>query len=280
MTTTTTPIKPMRPLSGRIKDLKEGKAYIVQPKLRGIRATWDPVRQALMTRNGNALTAVDQIVGAIKASPMSHIPLDGEIYVHGMPFKKISGLARRKKSSDETAVLEFHVFDIAAPDGGDAEYRIMVDLAITTTFRPNPHYSCLKRVFSRIENSRADIRDAYHDFLEDAYEGIIIRDPEAPYTPGPSQSLIKIKSLNDMEAKLVGFLPAGPESRNADTFGSLLLMLNNGALLRCSGIGDDERAQLWRKKPIGQPVTFMYDFIDPDSGIPQGARYVEIRWDK
>jgi len=276
MTTTTTPIKPMQPIEGRIKDLVEGKAYIVQPKLRGIRAIWDPVRKALVTRKGRALTSVDHLIKAIQGSPLERIPLDGEIYVHGMAFKKISGLAQRKKSSEETAVLEFHVFDIAVTNITGTQRQIALSvLVLAGKFSPQIHRvrfpSCV---------SRDAILTRYETWLADGYEGIIIRDPEAPYTPGESKHIIKVKPLNDMEAELIGFEPAGPDSRNADTFGSLILQLANGATFKCSGIGDDDRAELWQRKPLGQPVTFMYDFIDEESGGPQGARYVEIRWDK
>ena len=261
-----------QPIDGRIKDMKRGRVYFAQPKLRGVRATWIPSLKALITRSGRIYTSVDHIVSAILTSPLAHLPLDGEIYAHGQPFRIINGLSRRKKSSKATEILEFHVFDIADPMI-NAECR-QLELDLTGTFRYE-HSPYLKRVPTRLIKNQSQAEDLYTDFLNQGYEGLILRDAKAYYTPGESGNVWRIKPLNDMEVPLVAIELTDDGSDVA----VMLLETSEGAVFRLGNLNVEVRDYLMTGDHIGEQVSIAYDYIEK-SGVPQCASLIDFRWDK
>ncbi|WP_024333093.1 hypothetical protein [Desulfotignum balticum] len=262
---------PMLAATGNIDNINfPADRYLCQPKLNGIRAMWDPEKKGLYTRNGNRIYSVKHIVDQLMAHPCGQYPLDGEIYTGDLSFQKLNGLARRKRSSDDTAALEFHVFDIAL-DGMTAVKRVKLLNSL-------PETSHIKRVVTDRPKTETDIRSFYRRYLDQGHEGIILRKKSEKYRPGRSAALVKIKPVQDMEAELVGFADAEDDSKNRRTFGSLILRLANGVKFRCAGLTDSERYRLWVEKPIGALVTFKYGAVS-DDGTPVFPRYSHIRWD-
>ena len=121
-------------------------------------------------------------------------------------------------------------------------------------------------------------RAFYKEYLAGGYEGIILRKKGETYYPDRTSDLIKIKPVLDMEAELIGFTEAKEDSKNVDTFGSLILRLPGGVVFNCGGINDKARLEFWEKKPLGASVTFKYGAIS-DTGVPVFPRYSNIRWD-
>jgi DNA ligase 1 len=244
--------------------------YLCQPKLNGIRAIWDPSTQALYSRNGNRINSVDHIVNQLLDHPYGQYSLDGEIYTGALSFQKLNGLARRKQTTDETAILEYHVFDIAQGDLSSVKRIKLLEQLPETTH--------IKMVWSDKPMTVNDIHSYYHRYIDQGHEGIILRKKSEKYHQGRSSALIKIKPVQDMEAELIGFADAEDDSKNSGTFGSLILRMKNGIEFRCGGLTDAERHKLWTVKPIGAMVTFKYGAMS-DDGTPVFPRYSHLRWD-
>lgn len=155
-----------------------------------------------------------------------------------------------------------------------------------------------------IENLEAllTIEDTY---LEQGYEGLILRDPMAPYKYGRStaneQYLLKLKRFVDGEFKIVGFYEEmknnnaattsalGRTKRSShkenkegkDTLGGLILEWAPGVTFRCgSGFNDAEADRLWRLaqagKLEGQYATIKY-FAKGMKDLPRHPTYKLIR---
>jgi len=122
----------------------------------------------------------------------------------------------------------------------------------------------------KVKNSE-ELKKIYQVVLDKGFEGLVITHIE-------TGKKYKIKPSPDMEATLIGFKPAD-QGRNLNTFGSLILKLDNGIIFKCSGIKDTDRQMLWNMKPIGKRINFKYKGLS-DSGTPLMAKYCYIREDK
>jgi DNA ligase 1 len=262
--------EPMLAKKGNLEKITADR-YLAQPKLNGIRAMWHPAEKVFYSRSGNCIQAVDHLISQMADHPYSCYPLDGEIYVHGLSFQKINGLAGRNTSSSDTAILEFHVFDIAL--GG------MVMDARADMLAVMPETSHVKQVETDIILSVEGAKSLYQRYLNAGYEGMILRKKGECYCPDRSDDLLKIKPAPDLEAELIGFAPGAFGSKNKTTFGSLILRMPSGVVFKCAaGLTDADRKKLWRSKPVGALVTVQYGALS-DQGTPVFPRFSHLRWD-
>jgi ATP-dependent DNA ligase len=257
-----------------------GTSRMLQPKLNGVHANWDPESGRLYTRNGRHVSCMPGAVKEIKASLFHRYPLEGEIYYHGMPFQKINGLARKGVPCSQTSVLQFHAFDVPLEGVPNKERFEMISGAKETE-----HFRIVPTTLLGLSGSDLSQQlkeraiEHYSAFLVQGYEGMIVRDPEAFYAVDKTGPWIsKIKPVYDLEARLIGFNPAENGSKNETMFGSLLLELDNGTRFNCSGLTRKDRAALWAKQPIGALVTVEYGAIS-EAGTPVFPRFKDIRWD-
>jgi DNA ligase-1 len=116
-------------------------------------------------------------------------------------------------------------------------------------------------------------------YLDLGYEGLILRDPDAPYKCGrgtaKEQCLLKLKRFEDAEAEVIGFEERMHNGNEATTsalgrtkrsshqgnktgrgdLGALLLRRPDGVEFRCgTGFDDAERAEIWnnQKRYLGK----------------------------
>ncbi len=251
-------------------EFEPGTEFVLQPKLNGIRAIWNPDRQALFTRNGKKIRSVPHIVAELKRHELGHLPLDGEIYRHDSSFQVINGLAARHRGSDETEVLQFHVFDIAQA-GMPATARLEMVSKLTVG-------RYVRVVESQQTNDLEVIQAVYEGYLGQGYEGIMLRLAERDYRSGRSHFMYKMKPVFDLEATLIGFAPAKAGSCNESTFGSLILRLDSGQVFNCAGLSAAERLHLADVAEKGCRITVAYGAMS-EAGVPLFPRYKGIRWD-
>tara|TARA_Y100000816_G_C26096876_1_gene580635 strand:- start:1498 stop:2505 length:1008 start_codon:yes stop_codon:yes gene_type:complete len=165
----------------------------VQPKLDGIRliAIID-TNVTFYSRTSKIVTGFDSLRNDL-LKINKNIILDGEMYLHDTPFEEICSLF--KNSSDK---LEYHVFDI-------------IDSSKTFTER----YTLLKSlklqnvVFTNVCENMNEIETTHSKFIENGYEGIMIRNSESVYEKDKrSYNLQKLKLFNDEEFRIVDIIEA------------------------------------------------------------------------
>ncbi|HKW11223.1 MAG TPA: non-homologous end-joining DNA ligase, partial [Gemmatimonadaceae bacterium] len=172
----------------------------------------------LLTRNGNDYTAVfPEVARAIKALPVEHIVLDGEVVVldtEGRPsFSKLQQRGRLQSPIDvKRAAVElpatYFAFDLLALDG--------YDLRPLTLVRRKEF---LKDAVPKLGPVRLleHIEREGERFLEQVsaigLEGIIAKRSDAPYRAGRTDKWIKIKAERTSDYVVVGFTePRGSRS--------------------------------------------------------------------
>jgi len=210
--------------------------YMWSVKLDGNRALWDGFRQVLRSKSGT-----------VEIRPphewAKHLPtncyLDGELYV---PYaERVNGTATEFASSlHEVAPIwqrhrgtleskahrlwlkmQFHAFDIVGADMYDRplEDRLFVLEATLRRFGLTHDNPVLKRVF--VGFLRAETQEGMHKevarllahYAKLGAEGIVIKDLKSVYrhtSDSPSISWLKVKHLEDVEAKVVELIEATP----------------------------------------------------------------------
>lgn len=156
--------------------------------------------------------------------------LDGELYRHGKSLNWISGQSRGQKGGDE---LEYWVFDCFFPALHAAQLPVrsatrqrFLDLLfeVRATGQGKGGGGPVKRVENfpvalppgetlspeeQVRAAREQIDDLARRFVEEGYEGAIVRKDGAPYEYGTkgyhSSHLMKVKPLHDAEFPVVGY---------------------------------------------------------------------------
>lgn len=166
-------------------DLVNSQEYVfIQPKLNGWRARGNTKTGEINLRNGDfwgRQISLPHISSELIELGKKGFPewLDGELYKHGKTLGQIQSMIR--KSSDE---IEFHVFDFIG-EGGFGE-----------RFFYNKYGAFSKKNIQSVSTFLLPPNSAisqYEVFIEEGYEGAVIRLDNRPYEQYRSNQALKIK---------------------------------------------------------------------------------------
>ena len=177
-----------KPVQTTTTSLLRGGSVFCQPKLNGVRAYWDG--NNLLTRNEKPILCVPHIVKELQK--LAHIPFDGELYAHNMPFQDLNGLIRRKRHTREHLKISYFVFDLI---NEDQQYQRIKDI------NDLPKLDHVK-IAPTIRTDK--IEEAYNRALT-KYEGLVCRRTTAHYGKG----IYKIKPVFDQEYQITQFYNGG-----------------------------------------------------------------------
>lgn len=153
--------------------------FYVQPKLDGVRVLVS--NKGGMSRTGKVVKGTEDWGKDLKDGEY----LDGECYLHGLSFEETTSAF---KTCPET--LEFHVFDYYDVNRPHLTFEERMKWATVTT----------KKV-----NKKEDIMTVHNTFINQGYEGIMVRNAHGVYEPGKrSNNLLKFKTFETEEFKIVG----------------------------------------------------------------------------
>ena len=187
----------------------------------------------LYSRNMDDVTdALPEIVERVAARVDVPVILDGEVVAvdddgDPLPFQEVLRRFRRKHDIDrmrDEVSLRLHAFDCLHADGADlldeplrARHERLVDVLPDAAATPE-----FATDVDAIEAAEAAALDGGH-------EGIMLKDPEAAYTPGDrGREWLKRKpDVETLDAVVVG--AEWGEGRRADLFGTFLLGVRAGA---------------------------------------------------
>lgn len=103
----------------------------------------------------------------------------------------------------------------------------------------------------------------------------MLRRVDAPYRSGRSDDLIKLKTVDDAEATVVGYVPG--KGKYQGMTGALVMQMPSGQQFRLgSGLTDALRAN---PPALGTVVTYRHNGFHP-SGLPRFARFWRVRADE
>ena len=244
----------------------------------------------LFSRNGKEFVNFPQIADAIAAldldlnhSPTGGLVLDGEIV--GESFQKLMRQAHRKNDA-ETSGMVYHVFDMIPFDAfmeGHCNSRQSKRLEwLDVLCRRFDQTTCL-RLMSGIEVDldTAEGHDVMNRYAQDAvaagFEGIMIKNLDAPYECKRSDFWMKWKPTITVDLNIVGFEEG--TGRNASRLGAIVCEgVDNDRNIRVnvgSGLSDSDRDEYWaaRDQLLGHVVEVEADAVTQNQDGTYSLRF-------
>ena len=233
----------------------------IQPKLDGVRCLF--TKNGAFSRTGKQFKNLAHIELALISFFKQHpnVVLDGELYNHKLKndFEKIISLVRKQKPTaddrlDAQHLVQFHVYDYIDDKYDNYQIR-MAQLACSDIYDAQ-----IKHVPTLLADSYSYSRTLHEEFLEDGYEGSIIR-LNGKYKHGRSYDLMKFKDFSDAEATIVGYELG--KGKRTGTLGKFLMQDDEGNEFGCppgKGFNYKDLANMLLNinDYIGQRATFTY----------------------
>ena len=254
--------------------IKWGSKALIQPKLDGerCRAVIEDGKCTLLSSELNEFRTVPHINEQLEASGLKNIELDGELYVHGMPFSEIHSIvsSSRVGLSMDYMLMEYHIFDIIEPETQLRRFEHMLFL---------PEGKNLELVLPTYVDSYDSIMDEYKEYMECGYEGFVLRHPTNAYIRRRATTMMKFKPKKDDYYKIVGYLEEYDKHGNPKgRLGRLICMGSDGTEFPVySGVSDQARQELWEQKDqlIGKLCHVYYQNLFPKTNKPRNATVME-----
>lgn len=215
---------PITDASGNKKPMKAQKvgevviedwdtAYM-QPKLDGHRSTWQ--NGQLLSGNGKPIN-LPHIVEEIHARSLQHLPLDGELYLHGVSLQMIGSLVKKPRA--ESLQLSFHIFDLIDNTPFCVRHHTLATAMGEQPFQPaSGEKPGILRLVSTVKVDSEETALAMHRlYMSQRYEGSMRRWGKAGYQDGKrSKYILKGKDMDDDEYEVVGYKEGTPYAEVKD----------------------------------------------------------------
>ncbi len=195
----------MRPmLAHNYRDYKHKLKYpvYVQPKLDGYRSLFNPNTNKFYTRTGKEFSNVDYLKEELKKLNIcKNYILDGELYNHSIKFEEF-GCLRQIKNKNVNVNIEYHVYDVIDTSDLNKSFEDRFHILKGLISESN---SQIKLVETRIAQTEKEINKLHQKYIEENYEGTMIRNNSVYKVNYRSQDLLKLKDFDDSEFKIVDF---------------------------------------------------------------------------
>ena len=239
------------------------EGYWLSEKYDGLRAYWDG--QRLRTRGGDALVTPAWFTAGWPTEPM-----DGELWAGRGRFEEALSTVRQQTPNDEAwRRIRFMVFDVPAHTAPFtdriAAYHGLVSRIDQPWVRAVPQ--------ERVANHAA-LMTKLDRMVKDGGEGLMLHRGDAPYRAVRNDDLLKVKTHEDAEARVVGHLPG--QGRHTGRLGALQVETPEGVRFRLgTGFTDAQREH---PPALGEWVTYRYRGVSA-KGVPRFASFLRVRPD-
>jgi DNA ligase 1 len=256
------------PMLAKLYDGRDPTGWLMSEKLDGVRALW--TGRELVTREWNTIPAPAWFTCGLPAG----VPLDGELWLGRGRFDAMSGIVLCDDAGSRWRDVCYMVFDAPKAAGGLTDRLNVVDDALAghrgRHIRALPQRRC---------SGRADLDRALAGVIARGGEGLILRESASEYEPRRSWAMLKVKLVDELDAKVIAHAPGG--GRNRGRLGALVIeVIDPGPLEgRCFNIGagltDSQRC---KPPAIGSVAIVRHNGLTR-SGLPRFARLHGVRAD-
>ena len=240
----------------------------VQPKLDGLRCIVYSTGSTIVcqSRTGTYFETMDHIIKEIAPyfKRGKKIIFDGELYTTEMPFEELAGLIKKKKITENDKErlkhVKYHIYDIIDTNPYSKRYEW-----IYKNIKDNRYLSCVPTFLT----DKKDFKKYFSDFVEEGYEGIILRNVNGLYRCNyRSHDLQKYKEFMESEYEIVG----AKEGDGRDK-GTVIWICKNeeGKEFSVRPRGTIEMRKEWfenSREYIGKMLTVIYQELS-ELGIPR-----------
>lgn len=305
-------------------------ASLINPKTGEWKRKIKPVATGLWSRYGNPIIAPDWFL-----DKLPKFPLDGELWAGRGNFQLCRSICAGDSPDPRFDKIRYAVYSMPGfyvwntGEIKNSNFRCNLDKEICDLWRwereqeigpldvgaggfiafrhelaylqerlpTNETCFCHRQI--QLSSDEAKAKKQIDDFLDDVLmkggEGVVIRDPDACWTPKRVNALLKYKPWEDDEGTITGFTSGRKTDKGSKHLGKIgaLILDFDGKRLELSGLTDNERLfttdemaiyavqypgvdmpDWFRGKyfKLGQQVTFKFRELS-DDGIPKEARY-------
>ncbi len=238
------------------------EGWLMSEKLDGVRGVWDGER--LLTKNGQEIHAPKDLL-----AQMPPFPVDGELWTKRGDFEHITSIVLDTAPSAEWGEVTYNIFE--APFA-NLPFQARIE-KVRQWLQAHPS-TFIKVIPQQVCTDKAELKRFLETIEKGGGEGVVLRNPDALYESGRSDSFLKVKSFLDAEARIVGYKEG--KGKYKGMTGSLEVELENGKRFFIgSGLSDEERSN---PPKIGAVITFKYKELNKN-GIPKFASYLRERRD-
>ena len=243
-----------------------------QPKLDGVRCV--ATKDGLFTRNGKVIYSCPHIIEELKPlfKENPSLELDGELYNHDLKdnFDELISIIKQQKPTPEDLkkseeMLEYHVYDIRNEDKIFSE-RTDTLHQLVKWFKKTIYVETCEI------NSLKELDAKYDEWLEDGYEGQMIR-TNTPYEFKRTNGLLKRKEFITEEFEIVDILEGkGNRSGMAGKVVVKLLKPTTEGVETCEanpkgGFAFYKRLLAEKETVIGKMVTIRFQAYTPKGSL-------------
>lgn len=261
---------------------------IVQPKLDGVRCL--ATKFGLFTRGRKEIDSCDHVFEALKPffAKYPDAQLDGELYTHEFKddFESIISAVRKGRKSAKPhhlalqAKVQYHIYDaprIAGLTETDPFIKRFFALEALKDLPP----ASIRLVPTVSVKTEAELIAAYEGFLDEGYEGAMVRNINMKYQGSRSSELLKMKLFDDDEFEILGVNEGkGSLAGHAATFN---FIAKSGNEFRAKMDGETSRlATIWKDPSlvIGKMATVRYQGLSNKSKVPRFPVVKAVRGEK
>lgn len=237
--------------------------YWVSEKYDGVRAIWDG--RELRFRSGRSVPAPHWFIEGLPPQA-----LDGELWLGRGRFDELSAIVRKAEPVDaEWRQVNYMIFEMPGAAGSFTERIAEMKAAVGLSRLPNLHVVEQFRIADR-----KTLKHKLAEVVKAGGEGLMLHRADALYRTGRSDDLLKLKPLEDAEARVIGHEPG--KGKYAGQTGALRMEMPDGKHFRLgSGLSDALRRN---PPPVGSLVTYRYQELTA-KGLPRFPRYWRLRLD-
>jgi DNA ligase 1 len=240
-----------------------------QPKLDGVRCICTST--GMFSRNGKRIISAPHILESLELFFKSNpdVILDGELYCDKLAndFNKIVSCVRKTKPTQEDLkeskkYIDYHVYDLPS-HVGSFEDRINKLDEMLSSYHINIKVVTTTKIFNEEE-----IHIYYTEYIEDGYEGQMLREPDSLYENKRSKSLLKHKSFITEEFKIVKIIEG--LGKLSGKVGKISILTKNGTLVDSAVNGEHSYLEdLWnnRENLIGKEATVRFFNYTEDGSL-------------
>lgn len=259
-------------------------AVFVQEKLNGVSARF--YNNTMFTRQNKTWRRAafpplfwDEL-RRISSSLNNDIMLFGELTVDGLPFQTAVGelSVNRTKVSEHTDKFRFTLFDIFRPFEYSINQPFKKRLELLSQIEFGHHITTATTMFSAAPDASEKIFQFFTASSNSQQkEGVVYYCGDALLISGQSTDIIKRKKYFEEEGICTAVLPG--VGKRAGMLGCLVVSTPNGRQVNIGGgAGMDDKllTRLWKRPPIGLPITYRYDELSKD-GVPLRPQFMAVR---
>lgn len=290
-------------LAKNLKDIKKPIKFpvAVQPKLDGLRMLRNKWHMYSRTKKEFPSNVFNDKIRTMTEKLLTNFPpntyFDGELYNHNTKIQKLNHFVRQENLVPENKEdnLQYHIYDVFRTDSKGniivetfeerIKYLEKLENLISELYNNNTIFV----VYTKIINNNIQLDHTYKSFLNNGYEGMMIRDLNGVYAGNPisttgtrSNALIKRKEVFTAEYPIVNYT-SGTKGKDAKAVIWICETENEQQFKVTPNLTYDERYQIYKecKKNFvklykNRLLTVEYRAMSIDN-VPQHAKGLYIR---